>query len=93
MLIRLNHVSKSFGSKTVLKDVSLQLNPGEKIGLVGRNGTGKTTLVRMITGALEPDDGQVIRQTQVRMGFMEQMTHVEPDRTVFESAVSVFAHM
>ena len=93
MLIHLDHISKSFGSKTVLKDASFQLNPNEKVGLVGRNGTGKTTLFRIIAGTLEPDNGQIVRQPQVRLGFMQQMTHVEPERTVFESAVSVFAHM
>ncbi len=93
MLISLSHVSKSFGSKTVFQDVSFQLNAGERVGLVGRNGTGKTTLMRMITGGLEPDDGHVARVPQARMGFMEQMTRVEPERTVFESAVSVFAHI
>ena len=93
MLIHLDQISKSFGSKTVLRDASFQLNPNEKVGLVGRNGTGKTTLFRIIAGTLEPDNGQIVRQPQVRLGFMQQMTHVEPKRTVFESAVSVFAHM
>jgi ATP-binding cassette, subfamily F, member 3 len=93
MLISLSHIRKSFGSRTVFQDVSFQLNTGEKVGLVGRNGTGKTTLMRMITGDLEPDDGHLARVPQVRMGFMEQMTRVEPERTVFESAVSVFAHI
>ncbi len=93
MLISLNHISKSFGSKAVLNDVSFQLNLGEKVGLVGRNGTGKTTIFRLIAGGLEPDAGQIIRQPQVRMGLMQQLTHVEPERTVYESAVSVFASM
>ena len=93
MLIHLDHISKSFGSKTVLKEASFQLNPNEKVGLVGRNGTGKTTLFRIIAGTLESDSGQIVRQPQVRLGFMQQMTHVEPEWTVFESAVSVFAHM
>ncbi len=93
MLVSLNHVSKSFGSKTVLKEVSFQINPTEKVGLVGRNGTGKTTLFRIIMGAVEPDSGQVVIQPQVRLGFMQQVTHAERDRTVFESAISVFASM
>src|SRR5687767_14991909 len=87
MLVHLDHISKSFGSKTVLKDASFQLNPNEKVGLVGRNGTGKTTLFRIIAGTLDPDNGHIVRQPQVRLGFMQQMTHVEPERTVFESAV------
>jgi ATP-binding cassette subfamily F protein 3 len=93
MLISLSRIRKSFGSRTVFQDVSFQLNAAEKVGLVGRNGTGKTTLMRMITGDLEPDDGHVARVPQARMGFMEQMTRVEPERTVFESAVSAFAHI
>lgn len=93
MLIQLDRIGKSFGSKTVLQEASFQLNPDEKVGLVGRNGTGKTTLFRIVAGLLEPDSGHVVRQPQVRLGFMQQMTHTEPNRTVFESALSVFAHM
>jgi ATP-binding cassette subfamily F protein 3 len=93
MLISLNQVNKSFGSKTVLKNVSLQLNPGEKIGLIGRNGTGKTTLIRMIAGSLEPDDGHIVKQPQVQIGLVEQMTHVDTEMSVFEAALSVFDRM
>ncbi len=93
MLISLNHISKSFGTRSVLKDVSFQLNAGEKVGLVGRNGTGKTTLFRIMKGELEPDDGQVVKQPHVRMGFMQQMTCVINEISVFEEALSVFSDM
>ena len=93
MFINLNQIKKSFGSKMVLQDVSFQLNAGDKIGLVGRNGSGKTTLFRLMQGSLEPDSGQITKLSQLRVGFMQQIAEVDPNQTIFESAVSVFADL
>ena len=91
MLITLNHISKSFGPISLLKDVCFQLNAGEKVGLVGRNGSGKTTLLRLINGDLEADRGQLYKHPQVKIGFMQQILLFDSDRTVFDEAVSVFS--
>lgn len=93
MLIRLDQVTKGFGGKSVLRDLTLQLNRGEKAGLVGRNGSGKTTLLRLINGELEPDSGQVTRHPQIRLGFLEQISRAEAGQTLLESALSVHAHL
>ena len=93
MFINLNQIKKSFGSKMVLQDVSFQLNAGDKIGLVGRNGSGKTTLFRLMQGSLEPDNGQITKLSQLRVGLMQQIAEVDPNQTIFESAVSVFADL
>ncbi|HYE71850.1 MAG TPA: ATP-binding cassette domain-containing protein, partial [Blastocatellia bacterium] len=61
MLFRLADVSKSYGAQGVLRAVSFQVNPGEHVGLVGRNGAGKTTILRMISGVESPDSGTVER--------------------------------
>ena len=55
MLFRLSDVKKSYAGTEVLRGVSFQINPGEKVGLVGRNGAGKTTVFRLITGEEQPD--------------------------------------
>jgi ATPase subunit of ABC transporter with duplicated ATPase domains len=60
MLFRLSNIWKSYGGNEILKGVSFQVNPSEKVGLVGRNGAGKTTVFRLITGQEAPDEGEVI---------------------------------
>src|SRR4051812_46146229 len=93
MLVGLNCVSKSFGSNFLLKDVSFQLNFGEKVGLVGKNGSGKTTLFRLIQGELEADHGQVAKNPNVKIGFMQQISPVNPKKTLLDDALSVFTSM
>ncbi|PYV45344.1 MAG: multidrug ABC transporter ATP-binding protein [Acidobacteria bacterium] len=93
MLINLNHISKSFGTNSLLKDVCLQLNSGEKAGLVGRNGCGKTTLFRLINGEVEADRGELYKHPQVKIGLMQQILLFDSNRTVFDEAVSVFSSL
>lgn len=90
-LVILRQVEKSFGALTVLRDVSLRLEWGQRIGLVGPNGCGKTTLLRIITGDIEPDRGQVRRARTVRCGYLKQEQMVEAGRTVYEEAEAAFA--
>ena len=59
-ILNIEHVSKVFGEKTIFDDVSFGIQEGDKIGIIGINGTGKTTLLRMIAGVEEPDSGQII---------------------------------
>ena len=61
MLFRLSDVEKSYGGNEILRGVSFQVNPNEKVGLVGRNGAGKTTVFRMLTGQEAPDEGEVVQ--------------------------------
>jgi ATPase subunit of ABC transporter with duplicated ATPase domains len=61
MLFRLSDVHKSYGAQDILRGASLQINPGEHVGLVGRNGAGKTTIFRLVTGEESPDSGEVVR--------------------------------
>ena len=93
MLFRLSEVHKSYGTQDVLRGVSLQVNPGEHVGLVGRNGSGKTTIFRLINNEEQPDRGDVIRARGVRLGLLAQHIHFEPGSTVHESALSAFGHL
>src|SRR5215218_3761313 len=93
MLFRLTDVYKSYGAQDVLRGASLQVNPGEHVGLVGRNGAGKTTLFRLITGEETPDRGDVVRARGVRLGLLAQHVHFEPGSTVHESALAAFGHL
>ncbi|MBV7591661.1 ATP-binding cassette domain-containing protein, partial [Escherichia coli] len=72
--VRLENISKSYKGVTVLKDVSWEVQRGEKVGLVGVNGAGKTTLFKMITGDEKPDAGEL------RLGPTERLAYVDQDR-------------
>ena len=93
MLFRLSDVYKSYGTQDVLRGLSMQVNPGEHVGLVGRNGSGKTTLFRLVGGDEQADKGEVIRARGVRLGFLAQHIHFEPGSTVHESALAAFGHL
>jgi ATP-binding cassette subfamily F protein 3 len=93
MLFRLSDVYKSYGTQDVLRGLSVQVNPGEHVGLVGRNGSGKTTMFRLINGEEQADRGEVIRARGVKLGFLSQHIHFEPGTTVHESALAAFGHL
>ena len=93
MLFRLSEVHKSYGTQDVLRGTSLQINPGEHIGLVGRNGAGKTTIFRLVNGEETPDKGEVIRARGTKLGLLAQHIHFEPGSTVHESALAAFGHL
>jgi ATP-binding cassette subfamily F protein 3 len=93
MLFRFSDVYKSYGSQDVLRGVSLQINPGEHVGLVGRNGAGKTTLFRLIGGEETPDSGDLVRARGLNLGLLEQHVDFEPGMTVHESALAAFGRL
>jgi len=93
MLFRLSDVYKSYGAQDVLRGTSVQINPGEHVGLVGRNGAGKTTLFRLISNEETPDRGDVVRARGLRLGLLEQHVHFEAGATVHEAALAAFGRL
>jgi ATP-binding cassette subfamily F protein 3 len=93
MLYRFERVRKSYGPKEVLRDVTWQHNPGEKVGLVGRNGAGKTTLLRLALGREEPDSGEVVRASAVRIATVEQALEADLDDTLHDYVAGAFAEL
>ncbi len=93
MLFRLSEVHKSYGAQDVLRGTSLQINPGEHVGLVGRNGAGKTTLFRLVSGEETPDEGDVVRARGINLGLLSQHVDFEPGMTVHESALAAFGRL
>ena len=83
-LLNLERVSKSYGVRPLLTDVSLGVGAGERIGIVGRNGDGKTTLLRVMTGEEEPDQGRVSRQRGLPIGYLRQTDDFSDTHTVRE---------
>jgi ATP-binding cassette subfamily F protein 3 len=93
VLVQLNEVSKSFGSRTVLQDISLQINLSEKIGLIGSNGSGKTTLLKMLLSRLDPDAGSITKKTGLKIGALDQIPDFESNTTVLEEGLRSFADL
>lgn len=93
MLFRLSDVHKSYATHDILRGATLQINPGEHVGLVGRNGAGKTTIFRLVSGDETPDRGEVVRARGVRLGLLAQHVHFEPGTTVHESALAAFGRL
>jgi ATP-binding cassette subfamily F protein uup len=84
ILIDLQQISLDGADRTLLQDLSLTISSGDRIGVVGINGVGKSTLLRIIAGDLEPDSGSIRRGREVNVGFLEQIPHL-PDGTVREA--------
>ena len=85
-MLNIEHVSKVFGEKTIFDDVSFGIQEGDKIGIIGINGTGKTTLLRMIAGVEEPDSGQIIKQNGIRLAYLSQHPSFPEGATVLSYA-------
>ncbi|GAW49023.1 MULTISPECIES: ABC-F family ATP-binding cassette domain-containing protein [unclassified Nocardioides] len=87
-LLNLERVSKSYGVRPLLTDVSLGIAAGERIGIVGRNGDGKTTLLEVMTGLEEPGTGRVSQQRGLLIGYLHQGDELEDSHTVREAVLA-----
>ena len=91
--IAVANVAVDFGATTLFKDITFTVAAGERWGIIGRNGTGKTTLFKLITGAMQPARGQVSRQPGVRVALLEQYRDFGDARTVWEAAAGQFGDL
>jgi len=85
LVAELEHVSKSYGQRQIVRDFSARIQRGDKIGVIGPNGAGKTTLLRMILGELPPDEGIVRQGTKIDVAYFDQFrTQLNPDSTLID---------
>ena len=89
MLLSAEHLSINFGSRQLLDDVNFYLNEGDKVGVIGINGTGKSTFLKVLSGVTEPDGGTVSRNPNVQISLLSQNPVMDEDATVLEQ---VFLH-
>ena len=91
MLISAEHLSINFGSRQLLDDVDFYLNEGDKTGVIGINGTGKSSFLRVLAGQQVPDSGTVSRDPNVQVCFLSQNPKMDPEATVLEQVFSDFS--
>ena len=89
MLLSAEHISINFGSRQLLSDVNFYLNEGDKTGIIGINGTGKSTFLKVLAGITEPDEGKISRNPNVQVSVLSQNPVMEDDATILEQ---VFLH-
>ncbi|UJS05143.1 ABC-F family ATP-binding cassette domain-containing protein [Cylindrospermopsis raciborskii] len=89
-MLRLEHISKIYPTGEVLQDINWEVKPGDRIGLVGVNGAGKSTQLKIISGEIEPTAGQIIRPASLHIAYLNQEFEVDPTRTVQEEFWTVF---
>src|SRR5262245_5184301 len=87
-MLTVSQLSKSFAGRALFDDVSLQVNRGDRIGLVGPNGAGKSTLFALLLGECAPDKGTIAIEKNATIGFLPQETSAAGDETVLELACS-----
>ena len=92
-VLNVQNLSFSFGERELFSKVNFDINDKEKVGFIGANGVGKTTLFNLIRGELEPDEGVVVKSKDVRVGYMEQHTCSEKGRTLIDEILSVFDYL
>src|SRR6187549_3279470 len=87
-MLLVKDINTHFGDRTLLDNVSFSLRMGEKVGLIGRNGTGKSTLLKMIAGLTEPDSGIIDRPSS--MAYLKHEISIDPNLMVMDAAFTAF---
>ena len=90
ILLQINNLSKSFGAEPVLSNIKLEVKTKEKIAIVGKNGVGKSTLLKIIAGEIPYDSGDLVIPKHVTIGYLAQQTQIHSEKTIWEEMMSVF---
>src|SRR5512134_258045 len=88
-MLTAHHISKTYGIQPILQDISFSISNNERIGLIGPNGCGKTTLMRILAGLEQPDSGTVVStRSNLRIGYLAQGLEFDPEQTL-QTALSL----
>lgn len=91
--LSVHNLSKNFIERNLFENVTFEIEKGDKVGFIGANGTGKTTLFRIINGELEADSGQVVIGSSTSVGYMEQHACTHPERSIYDELLSGFQYL
>src|SRR5262245_27074693 len=92
-MLTVDHLRQSYQARPVLEDASFAVNAGDRAALIGRNGTGETTLLRLIAGEDEPEGGTVRRLTGIRLGYLRQDARFSGERTLEQEVARAFDYL
>lgn len=90
ILMQLNDVSKSFGAEEILANIKLEINENDRIAIVGRNGAGKSTVLKIMAEELTYDEGEVFKPKDLSIGYLTQHSSLESDKTIWNEMITVF---
>ncbi|WP_017413410.1 ribosomal protection-like ABC-F family protein [Clostridium tunisiense] len=93
IVLSCKNLHKSFGIDVILKDITFNINEGEKIGLIGSNGAGKSTLFKILTSQLEHDSGELFIDRSKKLGYLSQNLALESENSIYEELLSVFNNL
>jgi ATP-binding cassette subfamily F protein 3 len=92
-MISIDNITIRFGAFTLFDNISFQLNKGDRVGLVGRNGAGKTTILNLIDGRQQPDEGAVVRSENLDIGYLPQQMRHSGTRSLYDETLQAFSHI
>ncbi|WP_298116098.1 ABC-F family ATP-binding cassette domain-containing protein [Flavobacterium sp.] len=92
-MLNIHNLSVSFGGSYLFEEVTFRLGSGDRVGLVGKNGAGKSTMLKILAGDFKPDSGQIATEKEIKMGFLRQDIDFEHGRTVLEEAYEAFTEI
>ena len=92
-MLNIHNLSVSFGGTYLFEEVTFRLGAGDRVGLVGKNGAGKSTMLKMLARDFAPDSGVISQEKDLRMGFLRQDIDFEQGRTVLEEAYEAFTEI
>ncbi|MEE0443387.1 MAG: ATP-binding cassette domain-containing protein, partial [Acutalibacteraceae bacterium] len=89
-VLSFQNLAFSFGERELFRNVNFEINDKEKVGFIGSNGVGKTTILKLIRGELEPTEGAIVTGKEARLGYMEQHTCSKKGMTLYDELIGVF---
>jgi ATP-binding cassette subfamily F protein 3 len=93
IVLSCKNIHKSYGIDIILKDITFNVNEGDKIGLIGANGAGKSTLFKILTGMLSPDSGDLFIDRNQKLGYLSQHLSLESTNTIYDETLTVFSDL
>lgn len=93
MIVNIQHVQKYFGAEMVLSDITFQIGEGESIGIIGRNGSGKSTVLKLIAGNIAPDQGEISIRKGTKIGYLSQTKEAFPGATVYDVLLQGYSEL